>query len=344
MQAQKRIRDLGIQVGEFETGPRNLISDVTGVSVGHATIDRGQIHTGITLIFPTEDSVFARKCVAASYVQNGFGKTCGLVQVEELGSLETPIALTNTLNVGKAADALLSYVMETEAKAGRRVYTANPIVGECNDSLLNDIGSRAVGLAELRAAAETASADFQLGAVGGGRGTLCYGLKGGIGSASRRLELAGQRYTLGILVQTNFGSMRYLTVNGQQIGRQIEAALRESESFREDRGSVMMILATDLPLTSRQLHRILKRVPNGLARTGSYTGHGSGEIVIGFSTANRIEKVSLQQMQVLQEKLLDAVFRAAAEATEEAVLDSMYCAKADVGLDGKHYHALAEFL
>ena len=193
---QKRISDYGYRIGHRESGPRNKITDVPGVRVGHATVEDGNQHTGVTVIVPGEGNPFLKKYLASAYVHNGFGKTCGLVQIQELGTLETPIALTNTLNVGKVADAMISWMIQQTKKEGEDVFSINPVVGECNDSRINEIGNRAVGEKELYQALEQADTDFAEGAVGAGTGTICYGLKGGIGSSSRTLVLDGKTYTI----------------------------------------------------------------------------------------------------------------------------------------------------
>ena len=322
--------------------------------VGHATVDQGKQHTGVTVIIPGEDNPFLKKYLAAAYVHNGFGKTCGLVQIQELGTIETPIALTNTLNVGKIADAMVSFMIKETEKDGENVYSINPVVGECNDSRINTIQNRILGERELDQAIRAADTDFLEGAVGAGTGTICYGLKGGIGSASRRLTLDGKTYTIGVLVQSNFGATRDLKVNGRAAGEKI-LEIMEKESFSkeksgnsaEDRGSIMTVLATDLPVSERQLYRIIRRCGVGIARTGAYTGHGSGEIMIGFTTANRVDTRSRQEVETclrIKEEKINEAFEAAAEAAEEAILNSMVTAKEKRGLDGARYRSLAEFL
>ena len=198
---QKRISDYGYRIGHHESGPQNKITDVPGVRVGHATVESGNQHTGVTVIVPGEGNPYLKKYLASAYVHNGFGKTCGLVQVQELGTLETPIALTNTLNVGKVADAMISWMIQQTKKEGEDVFSINPVVGECNDSRINEICNRVVGEKELYQALEQADTDFAEGDIGAGTGTICYGLKGGIGSASRTLVLDGKTYTIGVLVQ-----------------------------------------------------------------------------------------------------------------------------------------------
>ncbi len=344
-----RIADFGVQVGSLPRGVRNKITDVPGVLVGHATIDDARHHTGVTVILPCADNMFKNKLTAASFVLNGFGKTQGLVQVDELGTLETPIALTNTLNVGKVHDALVGYMAERCAADRVPMASINPVVGECNDAALNDIADRPVEERHVRAAIESACADFAEGCVGAGAGTVCHGLKGGIGSASRVLEIAGGRYTLGVLVQSNYGTLEELHVLERPLGREILARRAQQEAAEpQDRGSIMMVLATDLPLCDRQLRRILKRCAVGLARNGSYFGHGSGDVMIGFTTANRVPHGGMHRVlsqQVLTEHSLEIAFRAAAESTQEAVLNSMAAAEARVGVnDGKVYESIAKYL
>lgn len=338
----KRIREYGVIPGKLTPGPRNKITDVEGVSVGHTTIDTEEHKTGVTVILPCEDNPFRKKLTAAAYVHNGFGKSQGLIQIEELGTLETPIALTNTLNVGKVHDALVELALEQCRKEGVEVTSINPVVGECNDSTLNKICHRAVGLEEVRTAVSGAGKDFEEGAVGAGCGTVCYGLKGGIGSASRCFEIGGEIYTLGVLVQSNFGATENLTINGRAVGKEIAQAI---EPAVLDRGSIMIIVATDLPVSDRQLNRIIKRAGVGLSRTGSYMGHGSGDIIIGFTTANRIPEEmekELLTIRVLRESALETAFRAVAEATEEAVLNSLAMAKTTVGYGGKIRYSLTD--
>ena len=346
---QKRISDYGYRIGHHENGPRNKITDVPGVRVGHATVESGNQHTGVTVIVPGEGNPFLKKYLASAYVHNGFGKTCGLVQVQELGTLETPIALTNTLNVGKVADAMISWMIQQTKKEGEDVFSINPVVGECNDSRINEICNRVVGEKELYHALEQADTDFAEGDIGAGTGTICYGLKGGIGSASRTLVLDGKTYTIGVLVQSNFGATRDLKISGKPAGEKILERIRKEEcgSSAEDRGSIMTVLATDLPVSERQLYRIIRRCGVGIARTGAYTGHGSGEIMIGFTTANRVDTKSTCEVEAcarIKEEKINEAFEAAAEAVEEAILNSMVTAKEKRGLDGARYRSLAEFL
>ena len=325
----------------MEHGSLNNIADVPGVTVGHCTVDNDRHKTGVTVVMPCEDDIFRSKMVAACHVLNGFGKTAGLMQIQELGTLESPIALTNTLNVGLVHDALVEYLCRQAEANGYTIRSVNPVVCECNDASLNDIRHRAVGQAEVFSAIETASVEFAQGDVGAGKGMTCHDLKGGIGTSSRVLEIDGEKFTIGVLVLTNHGSLKDLTIHGQNIGMEIERAIREDTP---DEGSCIMIVATDLPVTSRQLGRIIRRCSVGLARMGSYIGHGSGEVMIGFSTANRIpSEAGCMNLRCIHESHMDKAFRAVAEATEESVLNSMLHANAVTGYSGKFRRSLAEF-
>ena len=325
---------MNLSIGKLPHGERNLISDVPGVRVGHATIDEGNCHTGVTVVLPPPGNPFLDKLTAACCVFNGFGKTLGLVQVEELGQLETPIALTNTLNVGKVHDALVSHMIDICRRDGVKLTSVNPVVCECNDSSLSDIAQRPVGEKEVFAAIASASADFAQGAVGAGRGTLCYGMKGGLGSSSRRMEIDGKTYTIGVLVQSNYGA-----------SSDFRAACLPEDLAECDKGSIILIVATDLPLSSRQLKRVLKRTSVGMARLGSYIGHGSGEIAVGFTTAPKTPvSGSFQAQTVLNEILMNIPFRAVGECAEEAILQSMLHAAPDTKLDGTPVPSLREYL
>ena len=279
----KRIRAYGIIPGDMTPGPLNKISDVAGVTVGHAAVNTAEHKTGVTVILPCEDNPYRKKLTAAAYIHNGFGKSQGLVQIEELGTLETFIALTNTLNVGKVHDAVVDLMSEQCEREGIQVTTINPVVGECNDSGLNMIRERIIGLNEVRSAVRDAKRDFEEGAVGAGTGTVCFGLKGGIGSASRQFTAGGSTYTVGALVQSNFGSTKNLVICGEPVGRALEKKIKPADL---DRGSIMTVIATDLPLSDRQLKRVIRRAGVGLSRTGSFMGHGSGDIMIGSGSTD----------------------------------------------------------
>ncbi|MBQ9197378.1 MAG: P1 family peptidase [Clostridia bacterium] len=323
----------GLNIGRLPHGPRNLISDVPGVRVGHCTVDTEDCHTGVTVVLPPCRNPFMQKLTAASVVFNGYGKTAGLVQIDELGTLETPIALTNTLNVGRVHDAMVSYMLNLCREDGVELTSVNPVVCECNDSRMSAISRRPVGEYELQQAIESASADFAQGAVGAGRGTICYGLKGGIGSSSRLMEIDGETFTLGVLAQSNYGASGDLRV----------ACLPEGLA-ESDQGSIILILATDLPLTARQLKRVLRRTSVGMARLGSYIGHGSGEIAVGFTTAPKAQEGSFTVQRSLKEELMNLPFRAAGECAEEAILQSMLHAPSDRMRDGTAVPALRGFL
>lgn len=346
MHNQKRIRDYGVEIGKMKTGTLNAITDVAGVTVGHVTLSDGDMQTGVTAILPHQGDLFHDKLIASSHVINGFGKTMGTIQLAELGTLETPIVLTNTLNVGTAANAVIDYMLEKNPDIGNTTGTVNPVIGECNDMFLNDVRGRFVKEAHVRQALDNTGVEFEEGAVGAGRGMLCYSLKGGIGSASRIMELAHGTYTVGVLVLSNFGMLSDLTVNSNPIGQELKEKILQSHK-EEDKGSVMVIVATDLPLSERQLNRILKRSVTGLSRTGSIITNGSGEIVLGFSTANTIPHAKPPQallIETIHEEDMDETFRAVGEATEEAVLNSLITAETVVGRAGNERPALKDLL
>ena len=284
---KKRIRDYGIRIGDHPAGALNKLTDVPGVRVGHYTVDTEEHKTGVTVILPCEENIFASKLTAAAFVHNGFGKTAGIPQIEELGTLESPIALTNTLNVGKVHDALVDYMVEQCERDGVELTSMNPVVGECNDASLNKITERVIGIPEVRAAIDGACRDFEEGDVGAGKGTTCFGMKGGIGSASRLVELDGKTYVVGVLVQSNFGKTKHFVLDGKPLGELISGKIEEA---RKDEGSIMMVVGTDLPVSDRQLKRIIRRAGVGLSRCGSFMGHGSGDIMLGFSTGNVYRK------------------------------------------------------
>lgn len=339
---RKRIREYGLIIGSHRTGPLNKITDVPGVTVGHWTADTEDHKTGVTVILPCRENIFVNKLTAAAFVHNGFGKTTGIAQIEELGTLESPIALTNTLNVGLVQDALVDYMTEVCSRDGAELRSFNPVVGECNDASLNKITERIIGKREVRAAIDSAAEDFEEGDVGAGKGTTCFGMKGGIGSASRLVTLGGEDYTVGVLVQSNFGSIRNFVLDGTAMGGILCRKLAEAG---KDEGSIMMVVGTDLPVSDRQLKRIIRRAGVGLSRCGSFMGHGSGDIMLGFSTANRISKDETRAvlpMRQLKEGLLDDVFEAVAEATEEAVLNSLAMAGTVTGYQGVTRYSLTD--
>ncbi len=346
-----RVRDFGLKIGSLDPGPTNSIVDVKGVMIGHCTLiygegklepGKGPVRTGVTIVFPHEDkNVFKQKVFASSYVINGFGKPIGLVQLNELGQLETPIALTNTLNVGIVADAIIEYMLDLNPDIGVTTGTVNPVVLECNDSFLNDIRGRHVKHQHVYEAIGNASSKQVIeGAVGAGTGMSCFEFKGGIGSSSRRLPKEVGGYTVGVLVLSNFGRRTDLIIAGVPVGRELKDY---GLSKPQDGGSIVIIVATDAPLTPRQLNRLAKRATHGLARTGSYSSHGSGDFVIAFSTAYKIphyEESITYNINVLSESYMSYMFRAVVEAVEEAILNSMFMAETMVGRDNNVRYAI----
>ena len=340
---RKRIRDYGVVIGKHQPGPLNKLSDVPGVLVGHATVDTKEHKTGVTVILPSQDNLFANKLTAAAYVHNGFGKTTGVLQIEELGTLETPIALTNTLNVGLVQDALVDYMLKRCREDQVSVSSMNTVVGECNDSYLNNIRDRVLGKEHVFEAIASACADFEEGDVGAGKGTSCFGMKGGIGSASRLVELDGKSYTIGAMVLSNHATFDDLIVAGTPIHELLEARIPP----HEDKGSIITVLATDIPLSERQLRRLCHRALVGLSRTGSACGNGSGEIVLAFTTANRMPHYSekaLLPMEMLHDDAINPLFRAVAECVEESVLSSLFHAETVTGYHGKTVPCLTDLL
>jgi D-aminopeptidase len=344
-----RARDIGIITGILPPGKNNAITDVAGVRVGHATLIRGDnVRTGVTAILPHPGNLFQEKVPAAIFVGNGFGKLMGSTQVNELGEIETPILLTNTLNVPKVADSLIEWMLALPGN--EKVRSINPIVAETNDSYLNDIRGRHLGRDEVFAALKGAKeGPVEEGAVGAGTGTVAFGFKGGIGTSSRVLppELGG--YTIGALVQSNFGGV--LTINGAPVGRelgkyylkeQIEGKTVGQPGDQGD-GSIIMVVATNAPLDARNLKRLAARAMLGLARTGSPSTNGSGDYVIAFSTAaeNRIRPgESLRNIQILGNEKISPLFQAVVEVTEEAIYNSLLRATTTTGRDGHRVDAL----
>ena len=334
-----RARDIGLVVGVLPTGPLDAITDVAGVLVGQVTITRGDsINTGVTAILPHAGNVFRDKVPAAVVIGNAFGKLAGSTQVTELGELESPVVLTCTLCVPRAADAVLTYLLGLPGNAD--VRSANPVVGETNDGFLNDIRARPVSEADVLAAIRSAtSGPVEEGAVGAGRGTIAFGWKGGIGTASRRLPPSMGGWTVGVLVQTNFGGV--LTMNGAPLGRELGRYYLKSASTaipaRDADGSIMIVLATDAPLDHRLLERLGRRALAGLARTGSSMSNGSGDFVVAFGTSpipvagrGRLTDTTV----VVTNDAMSPLFEAAIEATEEAIYNSLLRAQSVRGARG----------
>ncbi|MDP3058641.1 MAG: P1 family peptidase [bacterium] len=349
-----RARELGIILGQLECGQFNAITDVGGVLVGHHTIvsgdgplvpGKGPVRTGVTAILPHASNIFEDKVEGAIHVINGFGKTVGLSQVEELGAIETPIILTNTLSVGAALDGLISYMVLHNPEIGITTGTVNCLIGECNDGFLNDIQGRHVRPEHVQWAIDDAkSGVIAEGSVGAGTGMVCYGYKGGIGTSSRKLPLIDGGYTVGCLVLANFGKKEMLTIGGISIEE--EKRHNINAKVHSGDGSVMVIIATDAPLDSRQLGRLARRASMGLARTGAVASHGSGDFVIAFSTTNRQSHGSselLRETQIISEggKVISLLFQAVVESVEEAVINALLMAETVVGRDGHIAEAIS---
>lgn len=341
----RTVNDFDLVCGILPQGERNAITDVPGVRVGHCTLRSGDINTGVTAILPHSGNIFRRKVVAASHVINGFGKSVGLVQIDELGTIETPILLTNTLSVGTCSTTLIREAIAQNPDIGRTTSTVNPVVGECNDGPLNDIQALALTEEHARAALRSAhDGPVEQGSVGAGTGMTCFGFKGGIGSSSRRITFDKFDHHLGVLVLTNFGNAGDLVIPD---GRRPSPTMAEPLVETQEKGSIIIVIATDVPLEHRQLNRVVRRAGAGLARLGSFWGHGSGDIAIAFTTANTIDhdsKADLREIRVLNESRIDLLFRAAAEATQEAVLNSMLSADRFVGRGGNVRVSLADVL
>ncbi len=340
----KRARDHGLICGRLPPGPLNAITDVAEVRVGHRTLSEADVLTGFTAVLPHGGDLFREKVRAGVEVINGFGKSAGLMQVAELGQIETPILLGNTFSVAAGIEALVGRALGANAEIGRSTGTVNALVLECNDGFLSDIRRRCLTIADAEAALDAASGgSVEEGSVGAGAGMSAFGFKGGIGTASRVIGLDTGAYTVGVLVQANFGNAGDLVLPDGR--RPLPPALAGHQP--PERGSVIIVLATDLPLEGRQLTRIARRCGAGLARLGALWGNGSGDIAIAFSTADRIAhdgEGDILPLRVLNERRIDLAFRAAAEATQEAVLNAMLAAPETIGRDGHRRPSLADSL
>ena len=338
---KKRLRDYGIEVGVLKTGANNAITDVEGVKVGHTTLIKGDnVRTGVTAILPHSGNLFQMKVPAAIYLGNGFGKLAGYSQVKELGNIETPIILTNTLSVPTASNALITYTLSNPEN--QNVGSVNSVVGETNDGYLNDIRGRHVTEEDVLNAIKNAkSGKVEEGNVGAGTGTICFQYKGGIGTASRVVPKSFGGYTVGVLVQTNFGGV--FELNGVPIAKALDNYPR-SYTYDVD-GSCMIIVMTDAPLSPRNLERLAKRAIMGLAKTGGIASNGSGDYVIAASTAKENlvphqSKSLLQENKELKNDAMSPLFLATIEATEEAILNSLFAAESMTGRDGHEIKAL----
>jgi D-aminopeptidase len=340
---RKRFRELGFSVGGLPTGEHNAITDVPGVRVGHTTLIRGEgplregegpVRSGVTAIIPHDRELWWTRVKAAVDILNGSGEVTGKVFIDEMGEMDSPILLTSSFNVPRVADATLSYLMSRVPEIGVLAGYAHPVVAECSDMMLSDMRGRHVGQAEVWAAlAGAAGGPVAEGCVGGGTGLNCYGFKGGIGTSSRVVNVAGENYTVGVLAQANHGRREQLRVIGVPVGRLITDNL--PTWVKPVEGSVVLVVATNAPLTSRQVRRVTKRAALGLARTGAIASNGSGDMLIGFSTGNLIDhRERLHRLTMLDNGLLDPLFEAAAEAAEESILNVLTAAHSMTGRDG----------
>jgi D-aminopeptidase len=325
-----RARELGIAPGVLAPGPLNAITDVAGVLVGHLTLIVGDsVRTGATAILPHGGNLYQNKVPAGVFVFNGFGKSAGLSQVAELGEIESPIVLTNTLSVARGVEAVLDWTL---AQPGNeKVLSVNAVVGETNDGYLNDIRARSLTSAQMLQAIRSAHAGMvEEGAVGAGTGTVAFGWKGGIGTSSRRVPAVSGGWTVGILVQTNYGGV--LSIDGRRIGEELgQFYLKDELAGKSPDGSIMVVIATDAPLSDRNLTRLARRAVAGIARTGSSFSNGSGDYVIAFSTAAEVLRTAAKragrgQFSELSNDNLSPLFEAVAEATEEAIYNSLFMA------------------
>ena len=351
---RQRVRDLGITIGSYVPGPFNAITDVPGVKVGHRTLisgegalkpGQGPVRTGVTVIVPRED-VWHKKVAAGSFVLNGTGEMTGLSWIAESGFLEYPIALTNTLNVPRVANGVMSWMIKQYPAIGIEDDTLTPVVAECDDGRLNDIQGRHVSEQDVMAALDgAAGGSVQEGTVGAGTGMVSYGFKGGIGTASRRLPEKEGGFTVGVLVNANHGRKPELVMGGVPVGKLYEThkAAAEGLSPGQSEGSIIVVIATDAPLDGRQLTRLAKRAALGLARTGSTARHGSGDFMLAFSTANVIPhypQAPTYTLTHLADTHLNPLITATVEATEEAILNALTMATTVVGRDGHRVEAI----
>jgi D-aminopeptidase len=342
-----RVRDLGVSIGRHRVGENNAITDVAGVMVGHTTLIEGSgklkrgtgpVRTGVTAILPNDGNIFFERLQAGGFVLNGAGEVSGLTQVMEWGVLETPIALTNTLSVGTVSTGIVDYMLKAYPGIGREFDVIIPLVGECDDSWLNDIGGSHVRPEHVGAAIEAAtSGPVDEGNVGGGTGMMTFDLKGGIGTSSRVLDESEGGFTIGVLVQSNFGELQHMRLGARILGPEI----KERMSYQPRpgiAGSIITVVATDAPLLPHQLNRLAKRAALGIGRLGSYAAHGSGEIVVSFSTANRIPRKPRKKVfrvRVLGDAFINPLYEATVDATEEAILNALCQAETMTGVQDR---------
>lgn len=349
---RKRVRELGVCIGEFPTGPLNSITDVPGVKVGHSTLiegsgrrkpGNGPVRTGVTVIQPNED-IYNRKLVSGSFTLSGAGEVSGLTQLMEWGVIETPIALTNTLSVGRVSDCIVKWMAQKYPEISEQQEVIIPVVGECDDSFLNDAVGLHIKPQQVFSALDSAKAELPLeGAVGAGTGMICCDFKAGVGTSSRLIQLGDQRYTLGVLVVSNFGLMEHLRIDGYPIGRSLIKVQGKYARRVNNYGLIIVVVATDIPLTHMQVNRVCRRAALGLGRVGSYGAHSSGEIIIGFSTANEVSRLAKHpqmELRAIRDTGLDPVYKAVIEATEESILNSLTRAVTMEGVNNNRVPAI----
>lgn len=350
---RKRLRDLGLSIGRYSPGPYNAITDVGEVQVGHTTLTSGSgeldvgvgpVRTGVTAILPNAGNVFEERVVGGSFILNGAGEMSGLIQVQEWGLIETPILLTNTLSVGTVSAAAVSHMVAAFPGIGSEHDVIIPVVGECDDSFLNDITGGHVREEHVFSALNSAKGGpVAEGNVGSGTGMVTCDLSGGIGTSSRRLPESEGGFTLGVLVMSNFGHLEDLRVASAPVGQVLAPRLKSLQKRKRSYGSIIVVLATDAPLNALQLNRVCKRAALGLGRVGSFAAHGSGEIIIGFSTSNQIPRYGSERVinvRVLADRCINPLYQAAVEATEEAIINALCMATSADGMNGHKAPAL----
>jgi D-aminopeptidase len=342
-----------VPLGRYKPGRCNAITDVAGVKVGHSTIieaegplvvGKGPVRTGVTCVLPNPENVFEQRVVGGGFILNGAGEVSGMTQLMEWGLIETPIFLTNTLSVGAVSDAAVKWMVEKYPGIGGEHDVIIPLVGECDDSWLNDIAGRHVKERHVIEAIETAKdGPVAEGSVGGGTGMITCDFKAGIGTSSRKLPEAQGGYTVGVLVMSNFGVMRQLRVGGLPVGEMLEARYGQLPRREKNYGSIIAVIATDAPLATHQLNRLAKRAALGIGRVGSSAMHGSGEILLAFSTANMVPRETrkmVYRMKILLDPRLDPLYEAVIDATEEAILNALCAARDMEGVNGNRSPAL----
>lgn len=345
---RKILRQLGITLGELPAGENNAITDIPGVLVGHTTLycgegtlveGKGPVRTGVTVVHPHGGNMFQDRILASTYVQNGAGALYGGVQLDEIGVLTTPIAITNTLSIGTVADGLVRYTLGQNSKCGLQDETVIPLVCECDDSFLNDIrGLHVISAHVEEAIREAKSGPVAQGNVGAGTGMATFDFKGGIGSSSR---VTSDNYTVGVLVCSNFGSRRHMRIGGIPLGHNFKDCPPLPKAHRE--GSIVIVVGTNAPLCNRQLKRLGKRAMSGLARTGTISSHGSGDIVVTFCTAHQIPhdtEARVLNLSQVPDEHIDELFLATVEATEEAIANALFLAETMTGRDGNTLYEL----